>query len=156
MTFLFPSVQLHDVGKIAIPDSILNKTERLTAEEFEIMKTHVGIGVDVVERIKAKIPEHSFMRHARRIVETHHEKWDGSGYPLRLKGEDIPLEGRLMAFADVYDALVSWRPHRKAYSHEEALELMQYESGSHFDPSLMEIFLRVEDEFRHVAQGQAL
>ncbi len=78
------------------------------------MQMHVGIGVDVVERIKSKVPDHSFMEHARSIVEAHHEKWDGTGYPGGLKGEDIPLEGRLMAFADVYDALVSWRPHRKA------------------------------------------
>ncbi len=153
--FLLPSVQLHDVGKIAVPDSILNKPGALTAEEFAIMKTHVGTGVDVVERIKAKIPEHSFMLHARRIVEAHHEKWDGSGYPGGLRGEDIPLEGRLMAFADVYDALVSWRPYRrKAYTHEEAVEMMRYGSGSHFDPSLMEIFFRVENEFRHIARGQ--
>ena len=157
MTFLLPSVQLHDVGKIAIPDSILNKPEPLSPEEFAIMKTHVGTGVDVVERIKARIPDHSFMRHARRIVEAHHEKWDGTGYPGGLKGEDIPLEGRLTAFADVYDALVSWRPYRrKAYSHEEAVEIMRDGSGSHFDPSLMEIFLRVEDEFRHAAHGKNL
>ncbi len=155
MTFLLPSVQLHDVGKIAIPDSILNKPGALTPEEFEIMKMHVGIGVDVVERIKAKVPDHSFMGHARRIVEAHHEKWDGTGYPGGLRGEDIPLEGRLTAFADVYDALVSWRPYRRrAYSHEEAVEIMHSGSGSHFDPSLMEIFLHVEDEFRHAAHGK--
>ncbi len=154
MNFLLPAVQLHDVGKIAIPDSILNKPEKLTHEEFEVMKTHVAIGVDVVKRIMAKLPDHSFMEHMLRIVEAHHERWDGAGYPRGLKGEDIPLEGRLMAFADVYDALVSWRPYREAYTHEEAVEIMRNATGTHFDPSLMEVFLRVEGEFRQVMHGK--
>ncbi len=149
MNFLFPAIQLHDVGKIAIPDSILNKSGKLTHEEFEVMKTHVGIGVDVVKKIMEKLPEHTFMEHVLRIVEAHHEKWDGSGYPRGLKGEDIPLEGRLMAFADVYDALVSWRPYRAAYTHEEAVEIMRAVRGTHFDPSLMDVFFCIESVFRH-------
>ena len=155
MNFLSPAVQLHDVGKIAIPDRILNKPGKLTHEEFEVMKTHVGIGVDVVKKIMAKLPEHAFMEHVLRAVETHHEKWDGSGYPRGLKGEDIPLEGRLMAFADVYDALVSWRPYRDAYTHEEAVEIIIKGAGGHFDPSLMEFFLRTESEFGQIMRGNA-
>ena len=89
------------------------------------------------------------------IVEAHHEKWDGSGYPRGLKGEEIPLEGRLMAFADVYDALVSWRPYRDAHTHEKAVEIIIKGAGCHFDPSLMEFFLRAESEFRQIMRGNA-
>ncbi len=153
MNFLLPAAQLHDVGKIAIPDSILNKPGKLTPEEFEVMKTHVEIGVDVVKKIMARLPEYAFMEHVLRIVEAHHEKWDGSGYPRGLKGEDIPLEGRLMAFADVYDALVSWRPYRSAYTHKEAVSILRDGTGSHFDPSLMDVFLRVESEFKQIRRG---
>ncbi len=154
MNFLYPAVQLHDVGKIAMPDSILNKQGALTPGEFEIMKTHVGIGVDVVKKIMAKLPDPAFMEHVLRIVEAHHEKWDGTGYPAGLKGEDIPLEGRVMAFADVYDALVSWRPYRSAYTHGEAVEIIRKGSGTQFDPSLMEVFLRLEGEFSRIAQQE--
>ncbi|MCL1941212.1 MAG: response regulator, partial [Synergistaceae bacterium] len=105
LDFFLPSTQLHDVGKIAIPELILNKPAKLTPEEFDIMKTHVIVGVDAIEKIMSNTNEHIFLRHALLITGTHHEKWDGSGYPAGLKGEDIPLEGRLMAIADVYDAL---------------------------------------------------
>ncbi len=150
MNFLFPSAQLHDVGMIAMPDSILKKAGGLTPQEFEIMKTHVATGVKVVENIMAKLPGSAFMIHVLRLVGAHHEKWDGSGYPAGLQCEDIPLEGRVMAFADVYDALTSWRPYRKPYSHGEAVKIIRAGAGSHFDPSLMEVFLRVEGEFRHI------
>ena len=151
MEFFFPAVQLHDVGKIAISDMILNKPAKLTAEEFEIMKTHVAVGVDAIEQIMKKTKEHAFLSHAMLITGTHHEKWDGSGYPVGIRGNNIPLEGRLMAIADVYDALVSERPYKKAYAHEEAYRIIKDSAGSHFDPVLVEVFLNVENEFKRIA-----
>jgi putative two-component system response regulator len=109
MDFFVPSAQLHDVGKIAISDLILNKPGKLTPEEFEIMKTHVTVGVAAIQRIMQNTEDHAFLHHALLIAGTHHEKWDGTGYPNGLKGEDIPLEGRLMAVDYVYDALISVR-----------------------------------------------
>jgi len=151
MDFFLPSAQLHDVGKIGISDTILNKPGRLTPEEFEIMKTHVIIGVDAVEKIMRMTDEHAFLRHAFLIVGTHHEKWDGSGYPLRLKGNKISLEGRLMAIADVYDALISKRPYKRAFSCEEAGDLIISGAGTHFDPVLVEVFKKVEGKFKEVS-----
>ena len=152
MIFFLPSAQLHDVGKIAITDLILNKPGKLSAEEYEIMKMHVTAGVDAIERIMSNTEEHSFLNHALRIAGTHHEKWDGSGYPMGLVGDNIPLEGRLMAIADVYDALISERPYKKAFTHEEACKIIVEGSGTHFDPDLVEEFKKVEDEFNRIAQ----
>ena len=152
MDFLLPSAQLHDVGKIAIPDGILNKPCKLTQEEYEIMKKHATVGIDAVEKIMSKTDEHAFLRHALAVVGAHHEKWDGSGYPLGLKGRNIPLEGRLMAIADVYDALISERPYKRAFTHEEARRIIEEESGKHFDPVLVDAFRRVQDEFVKVVE----
>ena len=152
MDFFLPSVQLHDVGKIAISDLILNKPGKLTPEEFEIMKTHVTVGVDAIERIMRNTESHAFLHHALLIAGTHHEKWDGTGYPAGLKETDIPLEGRLMAIADVYDALVSVRPYKKAFTHEEAIKIIEESSGTHFDPVLVDVFRKVKDEFARVAR----
>ena len=152
MEFFLPSAQLHDVGKIAITDLILNKPGKLTPEEFEIMKTHVTVGVDAIERIMLHTKEHQFLSHALYIAGTHHEKWDGTGYPLGLKGDNIPLEGRLMAIADVYDALISERPYKKPKTHEEAARIIIDSSGTHFDPVLVEIFKNVEAEFKRIAE----
>jgi len=152
MDFFLSSAQLHDVGKIAISDLILNKPGKLTPDEFNIMKTHVIIGVDAIERIMSSMAEHAFLRHALLFTGTHHEKWDGSGYPMGLKGEAIPLEGRLMAIADVYDALISVRPYKKAFSHGEASSIIKEGSGTHFDPVLIEIYKKVEAEFDKAAQ----
>ena len=152
MDFFLPSTQLHDVGKIAITDLILNKPGKLTEEEFEIMKTHVTVGVDAIEKIMSNADEHAFLRHTLSIAGTHHEKWDGSGYPVGLKGRNIPLEGRLMAIADVYDALISERPYKKAFTHEESCEIIEAGSGTHFDPILVEVFRSVQDEFSRVSQ----
>ena len=152
MYFFLSSAQLHDVGKIAITDLILNKPGKLTAEEYEIMKTHVPVGVTAVEKIMSNSGDHAFLRHALSIVGTHHEKWDGTGYPLGLKGTNIPLEGRLMAIADVYDALISERPYKRAFSHEEASQIIESESGAHFDPVLVDIFRAVEGKFSRIKQ----
>ena len=153
MDFFLLSSQLHDVGKIAISDSILNKPDKLTPEEFEIMKTHVTVGVDAIERIMQNAAEHAFLNHALLIAGTHHEKWDGTGYPMGLSGKNIPLEGRLMAIVDVYDALVSIRPYKKAFSHEEACKYIEDKSGSHFDPVLVNVFRAIEDEFKKIKQS---
>ena len=145
--FLVMSSQLHDIGKVGIPDIILNKNGKLTPEEFEIIKGHVNIGVAAIEKIISHTQEHAFLRHALYIIGTHHEKWDGSGYILGLKHEDIPLEGRLMAIVDVYDALVSIRPYKKAFSHEEACKIIIDGSGTHFDPQLVDVFLNIHESF---------
>ncbi|MCL2880218.1 MAG: response regulator [Treponema sp.] len=152
MEFFLASAQLHDVGKIAISDLILNKPGKLTPEEFEIMKTHVTVGVDAIERIMHNAHRHAFLHHALLIAGTHHEKWDGSGYPMGLKGKNIPLQGRLMAIADVYDALISVRPYKKVFSHEEACRIIEEGSGSHFDPVLIDVFKKIKDKFKKAAE----
>jgi putative two-component system response regulator len=143
MDYLIPSAQLHDVGKIAISDTILNKPGKLTPEEFDIMKTHAAIGVTIIKKIEENAEEHDFMKHARLIAGGHHEKWDGTGYPLRVKGKDIPLEARLMAVADVYDALLSTRPYKQPISPGEARQIIQNGKGTQFDPVLVDVFLKV-------------
>lgn len=135
------SAQLHDVGKIAVPDCILCKPGPLTPEEFTIMESHVPVGVAAIEKIISHTTEQAFLRHALATVGTHHEKWNGTGYPSGLAGKDIPLEGRLMAIADVYDALISTRPYKKAFTHEEARGIIAENAGSHFDPVLVDIFI---------------
>ncbi|UUY07607.1 two-component system response regulator [Pseudomonas sp. J452] len=133
---LLNAAPMHDVGKIGIPDAILQKNGKLDDAEWQVMRQHAQIGADI-------IGEHpsGLLQMARSIALTHHEKWDGSGYPNGLKGEDIPLAGRIVAIADVFDALTSVRPYKAAWSVEEALELLRRESGKHFDPQLVELFL---------------
>jgi putative two-component system response regulator len=143
MDYLIPSAQLHDVGKIAISDTILNKPGKLSFEEFEIMKTHAAIGVTIIQKIEENTEEHDFMKHARLIAGGHHEKWDGTGYPLGVKGLDIPLEARVMAIADVYDALMSVRPYKQPLSAGEARQIIQDGKGTQFDPVLVDVFLKV-------------
>jgi len=141
------SSQLHDVGKIAVKDEILKKNSKLTNEEFDEIKKHPLCGEEIIEKIKRNTTEHEFLEHAGIFAATHHEKWNGSGYPRGLKGEEIPLQGRLMAIADVYDALVSERPYKKAYTHEEAVNIIKEGRGTHFDPDLVDVFLEIADEF---------
>jgi putative two-component system response regulator len=155
MDYLLLSAQLHDVGKIAISDLILNKPGKLDPEEFEIMKTHVEIGVRAIKKIEENADEHAFLKHARLIAGGHHEKWDGSGYPAGLRGRDIPLEGRLMAIADVYDALISKRPYKQAMGTDEAKRIILEGSGTHFDPALVDIFMKVADDFAGVVKKHA-
>ena len=144
---LLPSAQLHDVGKISISDLVLNKPDKLTDEEFAIIKGHCAEGRRIIDMIMNKTEDDGFLFHARRFAYYHHEKWNGTGYPDKLSGLDIPLEGRIMAIADVYDALVSARPYKKAFTHEEAVEIIKKDSGTHFDPSIVEAFLNIADDF---------
>ncbi|MDR1855775.1 MAG: response regulator [Desulfovibrio sp.] len=135
---------LHDVGKIPIPDSILLKPGILTPEEREVMKRHTEYGAKIVDRIQGdSTVKKTFLHHARRMAATHHEKWDGTGYMQGLAGEDIPLEGRIMAYADVYDALISDRPYKRPFPKDEALRIMREGAGRHFDPHMMKAFLTI-------------
>jgi putative two-component system response regulator len=140
---LLQSSQLHDVGKIAISDRILQKPGRLDREEFEEMKKHAAFGVQIIEKIEASTSASDFLKYAKIFAGTHHEKWDGSGYPNGLTGEDIPLQGRIMALADVYDALVSERPYKKPFSHAEAVKIILEGKGTQFDPVLTDFFIAV-------------
>jgi putative two-component system response regulator len=144
---LLPSAQLHDVGKIAISDLILNKPEKLTDGEFEIIKKHCEAGERIIEGIINKAKEDGFLIHAKRFAGYHHERWDGTGYPRRIAKEEIPLEARIMAIADVYDALVSERPYKKPLTHEQAIEIIKKDSGTHFDPIIVDAFLKVANDF---------
>jgi len=147
------SSQLHDVGKIVVKDDILKKPGRLEAAEFAEIKKHAIFGEKIIDKIKRNATEHEFLEHARIFAATHHEKWDGTGYPRGLKGTDIPLQGRLMAIADVYDALVSDRPYKVAFTHEEAVKIILEEKGTHFDPDLVDVFLKISDKFKEVANS---
>jgi len=151
LKLVLQSAQLHDVGKISIKDSVLQKPTKLTPEEFEEIKRHTIYGESIIEKIKKSTTERVFLEHAGIFAATHHEKWDGSGYPRGLKGEEIPLQGRLMAIADVYDALVSERPYKKYYTHEEAVNIIKEGRGSHFDPDLVDLFLNISDEFNRIS-----
>lgn len=151
MERLIPSAKLHDIGKIGISDAILNKPGKLTPEEFEIMKTHAKLGMEIIDRIEQDTQE-CFLSYARLFAGYHHEKWDGSGYPHGLGGEDIPLQGRLMAIADVYDALISARPYKAPMPIDVANKIILDGRGTHFDPKLIDIFACISDKFSSIAQ----
>lgn len=148
---LYKSAPLHDIGKVGIPDAILLKPGKLTEDEFEIMKTHAILGSDSLKQAEQGLGETSFLRYAREIAETHHEKWDGSGYPKGLKEDAIPASGRLMALADVYDALISERVYKPAFSHDKAKEIILQGAGKHFDPDVVSAFQNIEQEFISIA-----
>jgi putative two-component system response regulator len=150
---LYKSAPLHDIGKIGIPDRILLKPGRLTPEEFEIMKTHAAIGKSSIQAAEQLVgmPD-SFLRFAKEIAGSHHEKWDGSGYPEGLAGEAIPLSARLMALADVYDALISKRVYKEAFSHEVARNIIVQGNGTHFDPAVIDAFIALEQDFIDIAK----
>jgi len=148
---ILASAKLHDIGKIAVPDIILGKNARLTEEEFENMKNHVAAGVDAIERIIKKMGEEEFFNHAIRMAGTHHEKWNGSGYPIGLKGNNIPLEGRLMAIADVYDALICKRHYKEAMPHDMACKIIEESSGTQFDPILVGVFCNIREQFEQIS-----
>jgi putative two-component system response regulator len=145
---LLQSCQLHDVGKISIDDNILKKPGKLSDVEFDEMKKHASFGEQIIEKIETLAKESAFLEYAKIFAASHHEKWDGSGYPRGLKGKEIPLLGRIMAIADVYDALTSVRPYKKAFTHEEAVRIIAEGSGTQFDPALVDTFIRAADRFR--------
>jgi len=147
---LVSSARLHDVGKISISDTILNKPGRLTEDEYETMKAHTEEGERIIDQIVSRTEDVEFLRNARMFVGYHHERWDGRGYPYGLKGTDIPLQGRIMAIVDVYDALVSERPYKKPFSDEEALRLIMDESGKQFDPLILKVFLDIQEQLRAI------
>jgi putative two-component system response regulator len=150
---MYKSAPLHDIGKVGIPDRILLKPGKLTAAEYEIMKTHTTLGRDAISKAEALFGiAASFLRFAKEIAYSHQEKWDGSGYPLGLAGERIPLSARLMAVADVYDALISTRVYKAAYTHEEAVAILRKGHGSHFDPDILDAFIELQDDFRAIAR----
>jgi len=140
------SARLHDIGKIAIPDAILNKPGSLTHEEFETMKTHAAEGQRIIEQIVSRTGEAEFLRSAKLSAGYHHERWDGSGYPYGMKRTEIPLQGRIVAIVDVYDALVSGRPYKKPFTEEEAIRVIVDDTGEHFDPSIAEVFYEIKDQ----------
>ena len=144
---LLPSAQLHDVGKINVSDLVLNKPGKLTDEEFDLIKQHCTDGERIIDEIIGRTKDDGFLRHAKKFAGYHHEKWNGAGYPRKLKEGDIPLEGRIMAIADVYDALVSERPYKKPFTHEQAVEVIKDGSGTHFDPKIVEVFLNITEDF---------
>ena len=147
---LISSARLHDVGKIAVSDLILNKPGKLTDEEFEKMKNHTLEGERIIDQIVNRTDNVEFLRNAKLFTNAHHERWDGNGYPYGLKGNEIPMQGRIMAIADVYDALISERPYKKAFTHEEACKIIKDGAGTQFDPALVEIFLSVKDNFARI------
>ncbi len=145
---------LHDIGKVGIEDSILLKAGKLSKTEFEIMKNHSAMGGDALSVIDKNVGYKSFLTIGKEIASYHHERWDGSGYPDGLKGQQIPLSARIVALADVYDALISERPYKKAFSHEEAIKMILEERGKHFDPDIVDAFNNCRDEFKNIAQTE--
>lgn len=144
---IFNSAILHDIGKVGVPDQVLLKPGKLTNEEFDIIKTHTTIGGDSIDSIEKKINVHSFLTLGRQIAYYHHEKWNGTGYPEGLKEEEIPLSARIVAVADVYDALTSERPYKKPFSHEKAVSIITGDKGTHFAPDVVDAFELIKDDF---------
>jgi len=149
---LYHAAPLHDVGKVGIPDNILKKPGKLTSEEFEVMKTHTTMGKVIIGNAMHQYQRNSMLAIAHNIAHCHHEKWDGTGYPNAVSGENIPLEARMMALADVYDALISRRYYKEPFSFEEAEKIIIDGSGKHFDPMIVEAFIAIKDEFRSIAE----
>jgi putative two-component system response regulator len=149
---LYLTSPLHDIGKVGIPDSVLLKPGKLTPDEFNIMKQHTLIGARTLDAVVHLNPDAEYLSMARDIALTHHERFDGSGYPYGLAGETIPLPGRILALADVYDALTSKRVYKPAFSHDEARKLIVEGSGQHFDPRIVDAFLALEEDFALVRQ----
>ncbi|WP_448247130.1 response regulator [Thalassotalea agariperforans] len=153
---LYKSAPLHDIGKVGIPDRILLKPGRFEPHEFEIMKTHTTLGRDAIEHAEKSLGiEMPFLKIAKEIAYGHQEKWDGSGYPEGLAGDDIPISARLMAVADVYDALISRRVYKDPMPHEKAVSIIIEGKGSHFDPDMVDAFITLADDFREIAKKYA-
>lgn len=148
---LWKSAPLHDIGKVGVPDSILLKPGKLTPEEYTEMQKHAIYGRDALAGAASKLGPNSFLKIAQEMAYTHHERWDGSGYPQGLKGAEIPAAGRLMAVADVYDALITRRVYKPAFSQHQTVDIIRNDSGKAFDPEIVKVFLKYEDEFRRIA-----
>ena len=150
---LVNAVPLHDIGKVGIPDAILLKPGKLTYEEFEIMKTHTTLGKEAIEKAEKMVncPD-DFLRIPKEIAYCHHEKWNGTGYPNGLMGEEIPLSARIVSLVDVYDALTSKRVYKAAFPHEQAVEMIVQEGGKHFDQELVKAFLKITEVFREISE----
>ena len=150
---LYRTAPLHDIGKVGIPDDILLKPGKLTADEFEIMKKHTTFGAEALNYNKMTENPPSFIKTATELAISHHEWYDGTGYPQGVKGEDIPLCGRILALADVYDALTSKRVYKEAISHPEALEIIKSEQGTHFDPRLTDYFMKISQKILEISRS---
>jgi len=148
---IFNSSILHDIGKVGIPDAILRKPAGLTDDEFEIIKTHTTLGGEAIEAIENRIEGQSFLTIGKEIAYHHHEKWDGSGYPNGFQKEEIPLSARIIALADVYDALTSKRAYKEAYTHQDAIRMITKLKETHFDPNVVDAFFAVKDKFKSIA-----
>jgi putative two-component system response regulator len=152
IALLHKAAALHDIGKVGVPDAILLKPGKLTDDEFEVMKLHTVYGRDAIAGVERQLGgSNGFLRYAREIAYSHQEKWDGSGYPQGLAGSAIPLSARMMAVADVYDALITARAYRPAFTHETALELIRQGRGEHFDPDVVDAMLAIEERFTAIA-----
>ena len=147
---IYNASPLHDIGKVGISDNILLKPGKLTPEEFEVMKTHAMIGANTLIAARHKYPKNAFINMGIAIARSHHEKWDGSGYPDGLMGEDIPLSARIMAVSDVYDALRAKRPYKTAFTHEKSCEIIMEGAGQHFDPAVIHAFTALDAEFADI------
>jgi response regulator RpfG family c-di-GMP phosphodiesterase len=147
---IYQSSILHDIGKVGIPDAILLKPDKLTDEEFDVIKRHTTLGGDAIKAIEAKIEGKSFLALGKEIAYNHHEKWDGSGYPMGKSGERIPLSARIIALADVYDALTTRRFYKAAFGHDRSRQMIVDLQGTHFDPEVVDVFLALEDEFDRI------
>jgi len=144
---VYQTSPLHDIGKVGVPDCVLQKPGKLTKQEFDVMKTHTTIGAQTLDAALANYPQTRFLQIARDIAKSHHERWDGAGYPEGLAGQEIPLAARIVAVADVYDALTSKRVYKKAYSHDVAYNIITADSGKHFDPRVVAAFVELENDF---------
>lgn len=144
------AARMHDIGKIAIDDTILHKPGKLTDVEFEVIKRHTLLGGEIIKEMQSKTEKTELLTHAKEFALYHHEKWDGTGYPHALAGENIPLTGRVMSLVDVYDALISDKPYKKAFTHQEAFKIINEAKGLSFDPQLTELFLSVSDKIKEI------
>lgn len=147
---IIDAASLHDIGKISIPDDILKKPGKLTDEEFDVIKTHPSVGAEIIEETLTEVEENEYLCIARDMAHYHHEKWNGTGYPCGLKGEEIPLCARIMAIADVYDALRSKRSYKEGFSKEKSRDIILESSGSHFDPKIVDAFMANIQEIESV------
>lgn len=149
---LYAASPLHDIGKVGVPDAILQKPGRLTDEEMEVMKTHSAIGAETLGKVEEQVPGNSFVIMGIEIAQSHHERWDGSGYPLGISGEETPLTSRILGLADVYDALRSERVYKDAFSHEKSREIILEGKGTHFDPGIVDAFIASEENFQEILE----